>query len=129
MPASGAYYNEEYAALGSDYRAAGVRDQQLREEVVTTRPAKTKPKRHSKYDSQLYALPDLEDEKSPQQTLRPTTPLQQTMSSKELTSWKGFAITNAVNGTLAVATVAIFTIYFIILAPDSNGKCILRQIF
>ena len=105
MSASGTYYNEEYAAIGADYRAAEVRDKQLRDKAVTTRPAKTKPKRQSKYDSQLYALPDLEDDESPQQTSHPTTQSQPTMSSRQLMIWKGVAISNAVIGIVAVATV------------------------
>ena len=79
-------------------------------------PTKRTPKqRQSRYDEDMYALPDIEEGES---VPSPTIPT----SSQELAMWKGLAITSGVMSFLAIAAVIAAFIY---LAPASKGWFIL----
>ena len=124
------YYNEEYPALDFQYREAEARAAELNNPNTTpspstssgnenTEPLTTRRKRNkriSRYDEELYALPDVEEgESSPP----PTAPT----SSKELMVWKCVGIASSL--TLLLGIIAAVT-GFVYISPATQGKCILQ---
>lgn len=111
------YYNEEYAPIQDDYIAAQRRDNESTNAEVENRPPNTRrqntrPKRTSKYDSEMYALPDIESDESP-----PPSPPPPVGSSRQLIIWKSIAVSSVVIGLLSVAAVVV---YFTTRTPGTN---------
>ena len=79
--------------------------------LATLTPKRAREKRRSRYDEDLYALPDIEEGES---VPSPTIPT----SSRELAMWKGIAITSSVLSFLGIVTAVAAFIY---VGPASKG--------
>ena len=65
MSQGNVYYNEEYAPISDDYIAAEVRAAQLNQKKLSRKYKKVKRQRpKSRYDEDMYALPELEEDGS-----------------------------------------------------------------
>ena len=68
------YYNEEYAPISDDYIAAEVRAAQLNQKKPSRKYKKVKRQRpKSRYDEDMYALPELEEETKQDNQKEPVT--------------------------------------------------------
>merc|ERR1712168_1491679 len=101
------YYNEEYSPISDDYRAAEIRENEVNAQEKTAQRKKNRVRRHSKYDSNMYALPDIEDDASP-------SPLPPAPPSRQLRLWKG--ATAALTFALLAETV-VLVVYCTSSAP------------
>ena len=74
MSQGNVYYNEEYAPISDDYIAAEVRAAQLNQKKLSRKYKKVKRQRpKSRYDEDMYALPELEEDGSHGQEIHPIT--------------------------------------------------------
>ena len=111
------YYNEEYAPIQDDYIAAQFRDNErtnteLENLPTNFRQQNTRRQRTSKYDSEMYALPDIDSNES-----SPPSPPSPVGSSRQLMIWKSVAGSSIVIGILAVTAVIV---YFTTRTPGTN---------
>ena len=111
------YYNEEYSPISDDYRAAEIRENEVNSQQETVQRKKNNTKRHSKYDSNMYALPDNEDDAS---SLPHPPPLQ----SRKLLFWK--VATGALAFALLGETVALVVCW---TSSYPILKCVFKTIY
>ena len=109
------YYNEEYAPCNDDYEAAREYDNQRAQRDAENQRSRNQITRNSKYDENMYSLPNIEDDDGPE----PPPPTQNSSQQRKLMIWKGVAILSFVMGIVGVGVVVT---YFVYLDPDTKGE-------
>ena len=112
------YYNEEYAPIEDDYLAAQARENLgTVQEPIERRTENTQKRPRSRYDEDMYALPnsDDDDDHSPTVLRSTSTP----KPSRKKINWKMVAGVIIVIGVLGLAA----GISYMYLVPGENGKC------
>ena len=134
MSESVTYYNTEYAPVADQYREAEERAAELNNQgtissressgenpEIQTRKRTPKKRRSSRYDEDMYALPEdaiEEDATSPPSTVPP--------SSRELLVWKVIAVISSLVVLLGFGAVITLFVYVV---PTPKGWFILQYWF
>ena len=93
------YYNEEYAPIADDYLAAQARENLgTVEEPNEPRKENTQRRPRSRYDEDMYALPNLDDDDNPSPTV--LKPISTPKPSRKKVNWKILATVIIVSGIL-----------------------------
>ena len=108
------YYNEDYCPIEDQYREAEARDNPPDTGITETNRIRTRPKKRvSRYDQEMYALPDNEgDGSTPDVSGNGFASPNSSTNSRQVTMWRNIAISTTIIAILALGGLVSVMFYY-----------------